>query len=58
MLDANELTEEYMKHYECSKARAIEIILEDMDLARRQLIEESAKMMTEGSAKMIEESVE
>lgn len=44
MLDANELVEEYMRDYECNKEKAIEMILEDMELARKELIEQSIKI--------------
>lgn len=47
MLDAGEIMEEYMKYYECSRERAIEFALEDIDLARRKLIEESIKISEE-----------
>ena len=44
MFDADESIQEYMEHYECPKERAIVMILEDMELARKELIEQSIKI--------------
>lgn len=38
MLEAEELLEEYMEHYQCGQDEAIEMILEDMNDAKEALI--------------------
>ena len=48
MLTAEDIIEEYMEHYECSKAEAIKMALEDIALAEKELREELLKTKTEG----------
>ncbi len=38
MIEANELVEEYMEHYECSKEEAIRMVLEDLKTVQNELI--------------------
>ncbi len=38
MLDAKEIVEEYIEHYDCSKEEAIGMALEDLKLAQTELV--------------------
>lgn len=48
MLVAEELIDEYMRHYEINKLEAIKMVLEDLRLADKELQVLAAKEMLKG----------
>lgn len=45
MIVAEELIEEYMEHYECSRVEAIKMALEDLRIAEKELMKLGAEEM-------------
>ena len=43
MIIAEDIVEEYMEHYKCNKVKAIKMAIEDLDLAKAELVEELLK---------------
>lgn len=60
MFSAEELVEEYMDYYECPRTRAVSLVLADLALAHKRLLEVKAKEggSGEGSGSLYDEEVQ